>query len=156
MKRILKIISILSIMLLISINFVYAVDMNLTENTSSENFLQEESANSSTSSTEFDDESTISTSTTVKFTNTKNWTKVYAYFFNSKGTVGTAWPGTKMTSLGKNSYNESIYEVKIPSGATHVIFTNGSKQTVDITLTGAEGYYISGTASSGKFNVKTW
>ena len=85
-----------------------------------------------------------------------NWSKVYAYFFNSKGTVGTAWPGTKMTSLGKNSYNESIYQVKIPSGATHVIFTNGSKQTVDIKLTGAEGYYISGTASSGKYNVKTW
>jgi hypothetical protein len=58
--------------------------------------------------------------------------------------------------MGRNEYNEPVFKVTIPSGATHVIFTNGSKQTVDIKLTGAEGYYISGTASSGKYNVKTW
>lgn len=121
-----------------------------TDNYSGVNFAIWTKSSSSSSS------GTTTTSTSVKFTNNKNWSTVYAYFFNSKGTVGTAWPGTKMTSLGKNSYNESIYQVKIPSGATHVIFTNGSKQTVDIKLTGAEGYYISGTASSGKYNVKTW
>lgn len=67
MEKIIKIVSVMSIILLISINFVYAVDMNLTENTSSEGTIQEESVNPS--ATDFDDKSTISTSTTVKTSN---------------------------------------------------------------------------------------
>lgn len=123
-----------------------------TDNYSGVNFAIWTSSSSSTGSST----GTTTTSTTVKFTNNMNWSTVYAYFFNSNGTVGASWPGTKMTSLGRNEYNEPIYKITIPNGATHVIFTNGSKQTVDITLSDEEGYYISGTASSGKYNVGTW
>ena len=123
-----------------------------TDNYSGVNFAIWTSSSSSTGTST----GTTTTSTTVKFTNNMNWSTVYAYFFNSNGTVGASWPGTKMTSLGRNEYNEPIYKITIPNGATHVIFTNGSKQTVDITLSDEEGYYISGTASSGKYNVGTW
>jgi alpha-amylase len=123
-----------------------------TDNYSGVNFAIWTSSSSSTGTST----GTTTTSSTVKFTNNKNWSPVYAYFFNSKGTVGKAWPGTKMTSMGRNEYNEPVFKVTIPSGATHVIFTNGSKQTVDIKLSGAEGYYLTGSKTSGKYKVGTW
>jgi alpha-amylase len=123
-----------------------------TDNYSGVNFAIWTSSSSSTGTST----GTTTTSSTVKFTNNMNWSPVYAYFFNSKGTVGKAWPGTKMTSMGRNEYNEPVFKVTIPSGATHVIFTNGSKQTVDIKLSGAEGYYLTGSTVLGKYNVGTW
>lgn len=95
---------------------------------------------------------------TVKFTDNQNWGTVYAYFWSDSQTnMAGAWPGTKMTSLGTNSYGESIYSVNIPTGASYVVFSNGgSDQTVDITLTGAEGYYTTGSRTNGKLNAYTW
>ena len=123
-----------------------------TDNYSGVNFAIWTKSSSSTGTST----GTTTTSSTVKFTNNMNWSPVYAYFFNSKGTVGKAWPGTKMTSMGRNEYNEPVFKVTIPSGATSVIFTNGSKQTVDIKLNGAEGYYLTGSTVLGKYNVGTW
>ena len=39
----------------------------------------------------------------------------------------------------------------------YVIFSNGNgDQTVEITLTGATGYYTDGSRTDGKLNVKSW
>lgn len=95
--------------------------------------------------------------TTVKFTDNQNWGTAYAYFWSdSKTDIGGSWPGTKMSSIGTNSYGEQVFSINIPTGATYVIFTNGSDQTVDIKLSGAEGYYTNGTKTNGKLNAYPW
>lgn len=96
------------------------------------------------------------TLTEVSFTNADGWGEPYAYFFNASGTVGTAWPGVKMTFVESNEYSQKVYKVQIPSGATSVIFTDGTKQTVDIVLENAEGYYTTGQIIDSKYDVKKW
>ena len=75
----------------------------------------------------------------------------FAHFWNGSGNL-TTWPGNQMTYLGDNGYGGYNFEVAIPNGATHVIFNDGNKQTVDI-LIEAEGYYLSGMSGT-KYNVK--
>ena len=75
----------------------------------------------------------------------------FAHFWNGSGDL-TTWPGKQMTYLGGNGYGGYNFEVAIPNGATHVIFNDRNKQTVDI-LIEAEGYYLSGMSGS-KYNVK--
>ena len=95
--------------------------------------------------------------TTVKFTDNQKWGTVYAYFFSdSQIDMAGAWPGTPMTFLETNGYGENVYTVDIPAGATKVIFSNGTAQTVDIDLTGAEGFYTDGSQTEGKFNALPW
>lgn len=65
-----------------------------------------------------------------------------AYFWNdSQPDLGGAWPGTAMESVGDN-----VYRIKIPAGATNVIFNNGSDQnkTGDLTIPGAGQIYDNG------------
>lgn len=65
-----------------------------------------------------------------------------AYFWNdSQPDLGGAWPGTAMESVGNN-----VYRIKIPAGATNVIFNNGSDQnkTGDLTIPGAGQIYDNG------------
>lgn len=68
-------------------------------------------------------------STKVYFKNTDNWSPVKAYFWSDSNTQMMAWPGNNMQSEGNN-----VYSAKIPSGATHVIFTKGddSGKTADL------------------------
>ncbi len=74
-----------------------------------------------------------------------------AYFWNDNGTVGTAWPGTSMTSYDTDN-GQNRYRIRIPDGATHVKFSDGSSSTTnqtthDITLqTGVGGYYLGNNA----------
>ena len=63
-----------------------------------------------------------------------------------------------MKNAGTNEFNETLYTFDVPSGATYLIFTNGSKQTTDITYSGGEMKYypLSTTDSKGGHLVETW
>lgn len=60
------------------------------------------------------------------------WSGINAYFWNSSGQVGTAWPGDAMTKLNADGdNNESIYRIAVPDGATKLKFskTNANDKT---------------------------
>ena len=100
---------------------------------------------------------TVPSGDTVKFTDNQNWGTVYAYFFSdTQIDIGGEWPGTQMTWYETNEYGNNNYTVDIPEGATKVCFTNGSDQTVDVTLDGTVGYYTDGSRKDGKLNVFGW
>ena len=63
-----------------------------------------------------------------------------------------------MKNAGTNEFNEVMYTFDVPNGAKYLIFTNGSKQTTDITYSGGEVRYypISQTDSKGNNLVQTW
>lgn len=93
----------------------------------------------------------------VYFTNNYNWSNVYAYTWGGDGKQ-VQWPGEKMTYVGQNEYQQSVYTLQISADCKGLIFTNGSgAQTVDIKSGIKEngGYYISGNAS-GKYSVRTY
>ncbi len=94
-------------------------------------------------------------SNTIKFTDSLGWGNVNAYFFNESGTCGAEWPGSNMTWFEDNFEGKGNYQIDIPSGATSVVFNNGSAQTVDLSL-GAEGYWLDGTQTDGKYNANAW
>lgn len=94
-------------------------------------------------------------SNTIKFTDSLGWGNVNAYFFNESGTCGAEWPGSNMTWFEDNFEGRGNYQIDIPSGATSVVFNNGSAQTVDLSL-GAEGYWLDGTQTDGKYNANAW
>ena len=85
-----------------------------------------------------------------------------AYFYNSSGAVGDAWPGKAMTWVsGQGSNVDKHWKLEIPAGATGVIFTNGKsggdfKQTHDINLTNTNGSYYPSGYSSNKYEVTQW
>lgn len=94
---------------------------------------------------------------TVYFTNNYGWSSVKAYVWGTAGSMST-WPGAVMTYVKTNSQNQDIYSITISySDYQNIIFTDGSSQTVDITLSGDDGigYYISGE-SSGKYTCSTY
>ena len=92
----------------------------------------------------------------VYFTDNYNWGKVYAYTWG--GTENTdSWPGTEMTYVSTNEYNQSVYKIEIASDVAGLIFNNGNGiQTVDITsgIVDGQGYYL--TSTSGKCSVDTY
>lgn len=94
-------------------------------------------------------------SNTIKFTDSLGWGNVNAYFFNESGTCGAEWPGSNMTWFEDNFEGKGNYQIDIPSGATSVVFNNGSAQTVDLSL-GAEGYWLDGSQTDGKYNANAW
>ena len=62
-----------------------------------------------------------------------------------------------MTSAGTNDYGKDMYTFNVPAGNTNVIFTNGSSQTVDITLDGsATKFYAKSEMSGSGHQVGTW
>lgn len=94
---------------------------------------------------------------TVYFTNNYSWSTVKAYVWGSAGKIAS-WPGTSMTYVDTNSLNQKIYSITFNyDDYQNIIFTNGSKQTVDIALSGDNniGYYISGE-SGGKLTCTTY
>lgn len=84
---------------------------------------------------------------TVKFSNTQKWSgTIYAYIWGT-GSTPAQWPGTKMTSLGKDSKGNDLYSFDVDtSDYQNIIFTNGNgTQTVDINLPNSDvWYYVSG------------
>ena len=94
---------------------------------------------------------------TIKFTDSLNWGKVNAYFFNGGETCGSAWPGSAMTKYETTFEGKGNYTIDIPSGATSVVFNNGNgAQTVDLAVTGVTGYYLDGSQTNGKYNGTAW
>lgn len=94
---------------------------------------------------------------TIKFTDSLGWGTVNAYFFNGGSTCGAEWPGTAMTKYETNFEGKGNYSIEIPSGATSVVFNNGSgAQSVDLTLSGVTGYYLDGSQTNGKYNGVAW
>ncbi|MGN1126828.1 MAG: starch-binding protein, partial [Ruminococcus sp.] len=101
----------------------------------------------------------VNPSGTIQFTDNQGWgDNIYAYFWSDNQIdLGGAWPGTKMGNPTNNGLGQNNYSCSIPSGATYVIFTNGSDQTVDISLSSYDGYYTDGTRdSSGHLNAYGW
>lgn len=95
----------------------------------------------------YDDPSKTST---VYFTNTENWKKVYIYAWTTGSGV---WPGVEMTFVRKSSSGKSIYKAVVPSNSK-VIFTDGTVQTVDIpAIADGFGYYPYSKGSDGKWQV---
>ncbi len=87
----------------------------------------------------------------VYFTNTKGWSNVYLYYWNSTGNNG--WPGTKMTFVRYSSSSKGIYRATIPADS-QAVFSDGTNQTVDVpTLEDGFGYYPYEKNSSGKYTV---
>ena len=81
-------------------------------------------------------ENTVTSTTnmkTVLFSNNKNWTNVYFYWW--KGSENNGWDNKEQaTFFCKNSQQEDVYLCMIPDYAEGLIFHNGEgTQTVDIT-----------------------
>ena len=89
---------------------------------------------------------------------------VYAYFFdNSDKEHNGAFPGTKMTWNGYNDYGEGQFATTVPIGATKLIISGYDfndvtclNKTVDITLSGKTGYYITDSSNSQANAVGSW
>ncbi|MBQ8794907.1 MAG: starch-binding protein [Clostridia bacterium] len=99
------------------------------------------------------------TENTVTFTNSHKWSgTLYCYYWSDTNKSMTTWPGKAMTNAGTNTYGESLYTFNVPQGATYIIFTNGSAQTVDIPYSGSEVKYypLSETDSQGHYKVANW
>ena len=84
------------------------------------------------------------TTKTIYFNNsTKKWSKVNIYAWDdTTGEYTGSWPGVAMTSIGNN-----VYSYEVPTGATKVIFNNGSSQT---------GNLIIPTDAKNLYNGSTW
>ena len=99
----------------------------------------------------------VSDEITVYFTNNYNWGTVKAYVWGTAGTK-SSWPGEAMTYVKTNNQSQKIYSITFShEDYQNIIFTDGTKQTVDITLTGENGtgYYIDGEIS-GKYTCSTY
>ncbi len=95
----------------------------------------------------------------VYFTNSHKWSgTISCYYWSDSNKSMTTWPGKAMTLSETNQYGESIYTFDVPSGATYIIFTNGSSQTVDIPYSGGvvKYYPLSTTDSQGHYQVEKW
>lgn len=98
----------------------------------------------------------------IYFSNAKWWSgTIYAYAFNkASGKWAKSWPGVEMSFVEKNGYGQDIYTINIDTVAyDYVIFSNGSEQTVDISLAdayGGIGYYTSNEKEGNKYKVGTF
>ncbi len=94
----------------------------------------------------------------VTFTNALNWSgTISCYYWSDSNTNMITWPGKAMEKSGTNEFGQAVYTFTVPSGATKLIFTNGSNQTVDINYSGGEvNFYTLNTTNGNKYNVSTW
>ena len=89
----------------------------------------------------------------IYFINTKKWSTVYCYAWKGNGGSGnqlSSWPGVKMTKTSKKVNGYYVWKLESTNILTNwekVIFTNGSAQTKDITIT-TNCYNAAGTAST--------
>ncbi len=95
---------------------------------------------------------------TVTFTNSFNWSgEIKCYYWSDSDTTMVSWPGATMQNAGTNDFGETLYTFDVPEGATWIIFTNGTSQTVDIPFTGEARYYPTPTTNDkGHYIVETW
>ena len=123
-------------------------------------YIPETTVPETTSPTEPVTEPSVPEVRKVTFTNSHRWTgmNMYCYYWSDSDKNMTAWPGAAMTNVGNNDYGEVCYSFDVPEGATYIIFTNGSSQTVDIPYSGGEVkfYPLSETDSQGHYKVANW
>ena len=89
---------------------------------------------------------------------------VYAYFFDGNDVSYSGnYPGTKMTWNGYNDYSQGQFATTVPIGATKLIISGYDyndvtclNKTVDITLSGKTGYYITDSSNSQANEVGSW
>lgn len=79
---------------------------------------------------------------TVYYKNTNNWSTVNAYYWSDSNKSMMSWPGTVMNNEG-----DGVYSIEVPEDAQYIIFNNGSEQTDDLTLQGADKIYNNGSWS---------
>lgn len=103
------------------------------------------------------DDEDVTTTINLYFTNNYNWDDVYAYSWkDDEGT--TSWPGSAMSYVEQNEYDQEVYVISVPEDIDGIIFNDGNGvQTVDITsdLTEGTGFYLTGY-SNGKLTVGTY
>ena len=73
------------------------------------------------------------------FDNDNVWGDAYAQFYDNDNEVGEIQHLT--TYWINDDGNDRVYKVKIPDGASQVVFSNGDKKTNKITFTPGYGYY---------------
>ncbi len=84
---------------------------------------------------------------TIYFKDNQSWGTAYYYACTADtgSTIGAAWPGAKMTSIGNNWYSATITSSK----AIKVVLNNNAKpkatQTSDVTGTDGKGLQPGGT-----------
>lgn len=97
---------------------------------------------------------------TVCFSNNKRWTgTVYAYCWDDMDNKNAEWPGEAMTYLDTNEYGEDRYVYDVPAGLTYIIFTDGTNQSVNISLTEQLdfGFYLLDTQDeNGAFDYASY
>lgn len=80
------------------------------------------------------------------------WGDTYCYFFNSSGAVGTAWPGSKMSTYSGGGTN---LRISIPDGATSCIFNNNNgAQTGNINDLSYGAYWLGNNLSVNNWAEK--
>lgn len=104
---------------------------------------------------------------TFYFSNNKSWASVYAYMWKDgvDNSVKTAWPGDKLSEIGKNAYGDGIFSVTVDlEKYDRITFNNGTdgnsdgSKTVDISLSADmnTGIYCADSKFGVAFNVKTY
>ncbi len=81
------------------------------------------------------------------FHNTLQWENIYEYSWGNDGDVSDAWPGKKLSPIGKDDYGYDIYslDIYIFVGSIGIVINDGKgQQTDDITDFQPEGgcYYL--------------
>ena len=68
------------------------------------------------------------------FHNTLQWENIYEYSWGNDGDVSDAWPGKKLSPIGKDDYGYDIYSLDIFVGSIGIVINDGNgQQTDDIT-----------------------
>ena len=108
---------------------------------------------------------------TVAFTNNGGWSEpVHIYIWDAEENPEFPCPGQAMMSGCVNEYGERQYYAFVPENMPNIVFSSscleasGSDaavpcvevQTVDITVTGNTGYYLSGERDGAKYKVSSW
>lgn len=78
---------------------------------------------------------------TIYYKNVDNWEHVYAYAFNSKGSVNKIWPGKEMSYDSSSEY----FSIEIEEDMQFVIFNNGGSLKTDTLTIDPLNPYFNGT-----------
>lgn len=83
--------------------------------------------------------------TTIYFTNALYWEGTIRCYLWKDDNILKSWPGTSMTYVKTNSYNQNIYKIAIPASLySYAIFNNNESQTVNLDISSVEdgtGFY---------------
>ena len=81
------------------------------------------------------------TYTTIYFVNTKSWSSVNAYVWDSSDNAYKAWAGEAMTLTGDKAHGYDVYSYSFPAQYTNCIF-NGNGQTENLVVKAGQCYDI--------------